>query len=56
LSELQNAAAAVLAESDQSDEFKRRLIRLLENALTNNYMPSDVRQVVDLAEYDEEAL
>jgi len=56
MTELQQAAETALAESNQSEQFKRRLMRLLENALTGNYMPSDVRQVVDLAELDEEEL
>ncbi len=51
--ELQEAALFVLAESDQPDEFKRRLLRLIENATRDNLSDSDVREVIQRAEVDD---
>ena len=47
--ELRDAATAVLARSEQSDEFKRRLMRLVENATIGNLSDDDVRDVIRLA-------
>lgn len=51
--ELQEATLAILAKSDQPDEFKRRLLRLIENATRDNLSDSDVREVIQRAEVDE---
>jgi hypothetical protein len=52
-SELQDAATEVLARSDQPEEFKRRLVRLIENAIRDNLADGDVREVIQLADVDE---
>ena len=52
--ELKKAAEEVLSDSSQSQEFKRRLIKLLQNVATSNYSDSDVLQVIELAEVAEE--
>jgi hypothetical protein len=51
--ELREAAEAVLKDVDQPEEFKRRLLRLLENATRDNVTDGDVRAVIQLAEVDE---
>lgn len=51
--ELQQAATEVLARSDQPEEYKRRLVRLIENAIRDNLADSDVREVIQLADVDE---
>ncbi|WP_414463545.1 hypothetical protein [Hyphomicrobium sp. DY-1] len=40
---------ALGAAGDQSDEFKRRLRRLLENTVTGNLADDDVQEVIELA-------
>jgi len=52
--ELKSAADEVLAKSGQSSEFKRRLLKLLENVTTANYTDADVRQVIELADIADE--
>ena len=52
--ELTRAAEEVLANADQSAEFQRRLLKLLQNVTTSNYTDADVRQVIDLTEVDVE--
>lgn len=51
--ELKDAAEAVLAQSDQPAEFKRRLLRLIENATHDNLSDSDLREVIQRADVDE---
>jgi hypothetical protein len=51
--ELKDAAEAVLGRSDQPEEFKRRLLRLIENATHDNLSDSDLREVIQRAEADE---
>lgn len=51
--ELREAAEAVLKDVDQPEEYKRRLLRLLENATRDNLTDGDVRAVIQLAEVDE---
>jgi hypothetical protein len=51
--ELRDAAEAVLKDVDQPEEYKRRLLRLLENATRDNVTDGDVRAVIQLAEVDE---
>lgn len=40
---------------EQTSEFKRRLRRLIENAVTGNLTDNDVREVIELATVDEPA-
>lgn len=51
-SELKSAADQVIARSDQPEEFKRRLLRLIENAAHDNLSDSDLREVIQLADVD----
>jgi hypothetical protein len=51
--ELTDAVEAVLAQSDQPEEFKRRLRRLIENATHDNLSDSDLREVIQRADVDE---
>jgi hypothetical protein len=51
--ELKLAAEAVLERTDQPDEFKRRLMRLIENATHDNLSDSDLREVIERAVVDE---
>lgn len=51
--ELREAADAVLAQSPQGDEFKRRLLRLIENATQDNLSDSDLREVIQRADVNE---
>ena len=51
--ELKDAAETVLAQSEQPEEFKRRLLRLIENATHDNLSDSDLREVIQRAEVDE---
>lgn len=51
--ELREAADAVLQRVAQPEEYKRRLLALLENAARDNLADGDVRDVVRLAEVDE---
>ncbi len=47
--DLDNALNEVLVSAhDQTDEFKRRLRRLIENATTANLGDDDVREVIEL--------
>jgi hypothetical protein len=46
---------ALLRASDQTDEFKRRLRRLIENSITSNSPDADVRDVIELATVDDRA-
>lgn len=41
------------AASDQGVEFKRRLRRLIENAIIGNLADDDVREVIELATVSE---
>ena len=52
--ELKRAADEILGKSGQSQEYKRRMLKLLENVTTSNYTDADVRQVIELAEDAEE--
>lgn len=52
--ELKQAANEILANSNQSQEYKRRLTKLLQNVTDANYSDSDVLQVIELAEAAEE--
>ena len=53
-SDLDSAVADVLASAaDQTEEFKRRLRRLVENATIGNLADADVREVIELATIDE---
>lgn len=52
--ELKDAAEAVLAQSEQPEEFKRRLLRLIENATRDNLSDSDLRELIQRAEVDEQ--
>lgn len=52
--EIRRAAEEILADSEQSDEYKRRFSKLLENVTTGNYTDADIRQVIDLAELSDE--
>lgn len=51
--ELEQAADTILARLNQSDEFKKRLKTLIENATRNNLADGEVRQVIQLAAVDE---
>lgn len=51
--ELKEAAEAVLGRSDQPEEYKRRLLRLIENATHDNLSDSDLREVIQRADVDE---
>ena len=54
--DLDSAVVEALASAaDQTDEFKRRLRRLVENAITSNLADDDVREVIELATVDETA-
>jgi hypothetical protein len=45
---IQEAMNEVLAgATDQTDEFKRHLQRLVENVVTGNFLDSDVRHVMN---------
>lgn len=47
--DLDSAVAEALAgAADQTEEFKRRLRRLVENATTSNLPDADVRDVIEL--------
>ena len=48
---LEEAFAA--AEIPQSEEFKRRFRRLVENAFISNHSESEVRRVLELVEIEE---
>ncbi len=52
--ELSKAADEILSEAGQSAEYKRRLLKLIENITTDNATDADVRQVIQLAEASEE--
>lgn len=52
--ELWDAAHRVLDVSGQTAEYRRRLRKLLENALTANHTDEDVRQVIVLAKTEGE--
>jgi hypothetical protein len=52
--ELKKAAEEILSGSGQSQEFQRRLLKLLENVTTSNYHDADVRQVIELTDVSEE--
>lgn len=52
--ELKRAAQDILSDSGQSQEFQRRMLKLLENVTTSNYTDADVHQVIELAEVGEE--
>jgi hypothetical protein len=52
--ELRKAAQDILADSGQSKEFQRRMLKLLENVTTSNYTDADVHQVIELANVEEE--
>lgn len=45
---------ALAAAVDQSNEFKRRLRKLIENATTSNLGDDDVREVIELAKVDDD--
>lgn len=45
---LREAARSVFEDLDQPSEFKRRLMRLIENAMGDNLDEADVRDVVRL--------
>lgn len=51
--ELEQAAESILARLEQSDEFKKRLKTLIDNATRDNLADGDVRQVIQLATVDE---
>lgn len=42
-------ADALVGATDQTEEFKRRLRRLIENATAGNLPDPDVRDVIELA-------
>ena len=46
--ELEQAADSILGRLDQSDEFKKRLKTLIDNATRNNLADGEVRQVIVL--------
>jgi hypothetical protein len=46
--EIKTAAEEVLAKSSQSDEYKRRTLKLLHNAISASCPDADIRQVIDL--------
>ncbi|MBW8298274.1 MAG: hypothetical protein K0M60_01580 [Hydrogenophaga sp.] len=48
---LEEAFAATAA--NQTEEFKRRFRRLVENALVSNHADSEVRRVLELVQVDE---
>ena len=52
--DLKKASLEILSDSDQSQEFQRRLLKLLENVTSSNYTDADVRQVIELAGITEE--
>ena len=53
--ELKKAAQDILSQSGQSQEFQRRMLKLLENIATaSNYADPDVRQVIELVDTSEE--
>lgn len=52
--ELKKAAEEILSDSGQSQEFQRRLYKLLENVTTSNYDDRDVRQMIELTDVPEE--
>jgi hypothetical protein len=52
--ELKRAAEEILAKSAQSQEYKRRILKLLENVTTSNFTDADVRQVIELTAVREE--
>ncbi len=47
--ELKKAADEILATSGESQEYRRRMLKLIENIVTSNYTDADVREVIDLA-------
>jgi len=52
--DLESAVVETLAAAvDQSEEFKRRLRKLIENATTSNLTDNDVREVIELAKVDD---
>jgi CRISPR/Cas system-associated endonuclease Cas3-HD len=52
--DLDSAVVETLAAAvDQSEEFKRRLRKLIENATTSNLADNDVREVIELAKVDD---
>ena len=51
--ELKEAAESVLQKTEQPEEFKRRLLRLIENATHDNLSDSDLREVIERAVVDE---
>lgn len=54
--DLSSAIDEILAGAqDQSEEFKRRLRRLIENAATSNLADADVREVIELVTVSESA-
>lgn len=46
--ELNDAISNVLNKKDETDEFKRRLKKLIENSLDNSCVEDDIRSVIAL--------
>jgi len=54
-SEIEVAVSETLASADdQSREFKRRVRKLIENAMTGNLADDDVREVIELVTVEDE--
>jgi hypothetical protein len=53
-SELEEAINEVLGSSAQTEEFKRRFKKLIENAFVNNCSNEDIASVLDLITVDED--
>ena len=52
--DLDSAVVETLSAAvDQSEEFKRRLRKLIENATTSNSTDNDVREVIELTKVDD---
>jgi hypothetical protein len=52
--QIKKAAEEVLKRTIQPAEYKRRLMKLLENVTADNYTDADVKQVIELASDSQE--
>ncbi|MCY7949368.1 MULTISPECIES: hypothetical protein [Bacillus] len=46
--ELNEAIEELFREIDENDEFKRRVKRLIDNAMKDSYLDDDILAVIDL--------
>ena len=52
--ELQEAIDECVGSTNETDEFKRRFTKTIENFFENNYQESDISELIDLVSVSED--